>query len=171
MVRCSQMKILKKALEQDIHKYSHIPCMSDESFGGNVSGVAMEFKLIGMENITKVKSRYYRKGLRKRLKILCGWLSLKNNVSIDPNKIRIDFTRGLPKNNLEISQIVSNLWGKVSPKTLLAQVPFVDDPDSEIKAVDEENQKQLERQQKLFGMSENTPPEDTPPKNEKEDKQ
>ena len=165
------VEILKKALEQDIHKYSHIPCMSDESFGGNVSGVAMEFKLIGMENITKVKSRYYRKGLRKRLKILCGWLSLKNNVSIDPNKIRIDFTRGLPKNNLEISQIVSNLWGKVSPKTLLAQVPFVDDPDSEIKAVDEENQKQLERQQKLFGMSENTPPEDTPPKNEKEDKQ
>lgn len=165
------VEILKKALEQDIHKYSHIPCMSDESFGGNVSGVAMEFKLLGMENITKVKSRYYRKGLRKRLKILCGWLELKNNVSIDPNKIRIDFTRGLPKNNLEISQIVSNLWGKISPKTLLAQVPFVDDPDSEIKAVEEENQKQLERQQKLFGMSENTPPEDTPPKNEKEDKQ
>ena len=28
-----------------------------ESFGGNVSGVAMEFKLLGMENITKIKTR------------------------------------------------------------------------------------------------------------------
>lgn len=65
----SGVEILKKAIEQDIHKFSHIPCMSDESFGGNVSGVAMEFKLLGMENITKIKTRYYRKGLRKRIRI------------------------------------------------------------------------------------------------------
>ncbi len=156
------VEVLKKALEQDIHKFSNIPCMTDEAFGGNVSGVAMEFKLLGMENITKVKSRYYRKGLRKRLKILCGWLKLKNVANIDPNKIRIDFTRGLPKNNLEISQIVSNLWGKVSQKTLLAQIPWVDNPDEEIAAVEEENQKSLERQQQMFGMTPNTPPEDTP---------
>ena len=156
------IEVLKKALEQDIHKFSNIPCMTDEAFGGNVSGVAMEFKLLGMENITKVKSRYYRKGLRKRLKILCGWLALKNNVHIDANKIRIDFTRGLPKNNLEISQIVSNLWGKVSQKTLLAQIPWVDNPDEEIAAVEEQNQKQIERQQQMFGMTPNTPPEDVP---------
>ena len=52
----SGVEILKKAIEQDIHKFSHIPCMSDEAFGGNVSGVAMEFKLLGMENITKIKT-------------------------------------------------------------------------------------------------------------------
>ncbi|MEG0689287.1 MAG: phage portal protein, partial [Hungatella sp.] len=46
----SGVEILKKAIEQDIHKFSHIPCMTDEAFGGNVSGVAMEFKLLGMEN-------------------------------------------------------------------------------------------------------------------------
>ena len=50
------IEVLKKAIEQDIHKFSHIPCMSDEAFGGNVSGVAMEFKLLGMENITKIKT-------------------------------------------------------------------------------------------------------------------
>lgn len=63
----SGVEVLKKAIEQDIHKFSHIPCMTDESFGGNVSGVAMEFKLLGMENITKIKTRYYKKGLRKRI--------------------------------------------------------------------------------------------------------
>ena len=68
------VEILKKAIEQDIHKFSHIPCMTDESFGGNVSGVAMEFKLLGLENITKIKTRYYKKGLRKRLRIFAGWL-------------------------------------------------------------------------------------------------
>ena len=161
----SGVEILKKAIEQDIHKFSNIPCMTDESFGGNVSGVAMEFKLLGMENITKVKTRYYRKGLKKRLRIFAH--SLQNRaINVDVSQITPMFTRGMPKNNLEISQIVDNLWGKVSQKTLLAQIPFVDDPDDEIKSVQKEQQEAVEQQQKLFGGLPNTPPE---PENEPEE--
>ena len=165
----SGVEILKKAIEQDIHKFSHIPCMSDESFGGNVSGVAMEFKLLGMENITKIKTRYYRKGLRKRLRIFCNYLAL-HGKSVDPAGITMTFTRALPKNLLEISQIVANLWGKVSRKTLLSQVPFVDDVDEELKALDEETEENLKRQQEVFGMQENTPPQDGNPDQKEPDK-
>ena len=165
----SGVEILKKAIEQDIHKFSHIPCMSDESFGGNVSGVAMEFKLLGMENITKIKTRYYRKGLRKRIRILCNYLAL-HGKSVDPAGITMTFTRALPKNLLEISQIVANLWGKVSRKTLLSQVPFVDDVDEELKALDEETEENLKRQQEVFGMQENTPPQDGNPDQKESDK-
>ena len=165
----SGVEILKKAIEQDIHKFSHIPCMSDESFGGNVSGVAMEFKLLGMENITKIKTRYYRKGLRKRLRIFCNYLAL-HGKSVDPTGITMIFTRALPKNLLEISQIVANLWGKVSRKTLLSQVPFVDDVDEELKALDEETEENLKRQQEIFGMQENTPPQDGNPDQKEPDK-
>jgi SPP1 family phage portal protein len=152
------VEILKKAIEQDIHKFSNIPCMTDESFGGNVSGVAMEFKLLGMENITKIKTRYYKRGLKKRLRIFGNWLANKA-ISVDVAQVTPMFTRGMPKNNLEISQIVDNLWGKVSQKTLLAQIPFVDDPDDEIKSVQKEQQEAVEQQQKLFGGLPNTPPE------------
>ena len=165
----SGVEILKKAIEQDIHKFSHIPCMSDESFGGNVSGVAMEFKLLGMENITKIKTRYYRKGLRKRIRIFCNYLAL-HGKSVDPSGITMTFTRALPKNLLEISQIVANLWGKVSRKTLLSQVPFVDDVDEELKALDEETEENLKRQQEVFGMQENTPPQDGNPDQKEPDK-
>lgn len=158
----SGVEILKKAIEQDIHKFSHIPCMSDESFGGNVSGVAMEFKLLGMENITKIKTRYYRKGLRKRLRIFYNYLAL-HGKNMDPTGITMTFTRALPRNLLEISQIVANLWGKVSRKTLLSQVPFVDDVDEELKALDEETEENLKRQQEVFGIQENTPPTDDSP--------
>ena len=165
----SGVEILKKAIEQDIHKFSHIPCMSDESFGGNVSGVAMEFKLLGMENITKIKTRYYRKGLRKRIRIFCNYLAL-HGKSVDPAGITMTFTRALPKNLLEISQIVANLWGKVSRKTLLSQVPFVDDVDEELKALDEEAEEDLKRQQEVFGVQENTPPADGDPGQKPPDK-
>jgi SPP1 family phage portal protein len=161
------VEILKKAIEQDIHKFSHIPCMSDESFGGNVSGVAMEFKLLGMENITKIKTRYYKKGLRKRLRIFAYFLANKG-IQIDTSGITQVFTRALPKNLLEISQTVSNLWGKVSRKTLLSQIPFVEDPDEELKEVEKEEAENLKRQQELFGNP-NTPPEETPEGGDQED--
>ena len=143
------VEVLKKAIEQDIHKFSHIPCMTDESFGGNVSGVAMEFKLLGMENITKIKTRYYKKGLRKRLRIFAHWLSVKGK-NVDISGIKTIFTRCMPKNLLEISQWVSNLWGKVSRKTLLSQIPFVDDVEAELTAVNEEEEEAIEKQKKLF---------------------
>lgn len=155
----SGVEILKKAIEQDIHKFSHIPCMTDESFGGNVSGVAMEFKLLGMENITKIKTRYYKKGLRKRLRIFANFLENKQ-IMVDVSEIEMVFTRALPKNLLEISQYVSNLWGKVSKKTLLSQIPFVEDPEEELKALEKEEEENLQRQKEMFGNEPNTPLEE-----------
>lgn len=167
----SGVEILKKAIEQDIHKFSHIPCMTDEAFGGNVSGVAMEFKLLGMENITKIKTRYYKKGLRRRLRIFANYLNKRSGVNIDIKAIKPTFSRALPKNHLEISQIVANLWGKVSRKTLLAQIPFVEDPDEELKVVEKEENEALKKQKEVFGLGSNTPPneerEDEPPEKKK----
>lgn len=164
----SGVEVLKKAIEQDIHKFSHIPCMTDESFGGNVSGVAMEFKLLGMENITKIKTRYYKKGLRKRIRIFCNFLSLQGKT-VDPAGITMTFTRALPKNLLEISQIVANLWGKVSRKTLLSQIPFVDNVDDELVALDQEMEENMKRQQEVFGLQSTPPDSEDPDKAEKKD--
>ena len=154
------IEVLKKAIEQDIHKFSHIPCMTDEAFGGNVSGVAMEFKLLGMENITKIKTRYYKKGLRKRLRLFGGWLSKSRSVNINVSGITPTLTRAMPKNLLEISQIVANLWGKVSKKTLLSQVPFVDNVEDEVAAVEKEAEEAAKQQQAMFGLGSNSPPPD-----------
>ena len=154
----SGMEVLRKAIEADIHKFSHVPCLTDENFSGNTSGVAMEFKLLGIENITKIKARYYKKGLRKRMRIFCTWLGLKQ-TTIDPTQIVPVFSRALPKNLLEISQVVNNLKGTVSQRTLLSQIPFVDNADDEIEAVQKENEQAVKMQQDMMGMTANTPPE------------
>ena len=112
-----------------------------------------------MENITKIKTRYYKKGLRKRLRIFANFLDTRSGIHVDVTTVTPIFTRALPKNLLEISQIVSNLWGKVSRKTLLAQVPFVDDVEEELKAVEKEEQEALEQQKEIFGNEPNTLPD------------
>ena len=155
----NEVETLRNAVKQDIYTFSHIPNLTDENFAGNSSGVAMEFKLLGLEMITKIKQRYYVKGLKKRIKLFANYLGL-TQIAIDANSIIPNFSRSLPKNLLEISQIVSNLDGKVSQETLLSQIPFVEDPTSEIEKVNEEKQENIAQNQLLLTGGEhihNTP--------------
>lgn len=155
----NEVETLRNAVKQDIYTFSHIPNLTDENFAGNSSGVAMEFKLLGLEMITKIKQRYYVKGLKKRIKLFANYLGL-TQIAIDANSIIPHFSRSLPKNLLEISQIVSNLDGKVSQETLLSQIPFVEDPTSEIEKVNEEKQENIAQNQFILTGGEhihNTP--------------
>lgn len=155
----NEVETLRNAVKQDIYTFSHIPNLTDENFAGNSSGVAMEFKLLGLEMITKIKQRYYVKGLKKRIKLFANYLGL-TQIAIDANSIIPNFSRSLPKNLLEISQIVSNLDGKVSQETLLSQIPFVEDPMSEIEKVNEEKQENIAQNQLILTGGEhihNTP--------------
>ena len=159
---------MRKALKEDIYTFSHVPNMSDENFAGNSSGVAMEYKLLALESITKTKERYYTKGLKKRIRLYCNYLGMLN-ISANPTAIIPTFKRGLPKNLLELSQIISNLRGFVSRKTLIQQLPFVEDPEAEMESVKEENKEAVEQQQGLFGYQPNTPPEGDGEEDESED--
>lgn len=153
------VETLRKALKEDIYTFSHVPNLTDENFAGNSSGVAMEYKLLGLEMLTKIKERYYRKALKERLKIFCHFLGLKA-IELDVSAITPTFSRALPKNLAELANIVATLSDTVSKKTLIKQIPFVEDPDAEAEAVEAEKEKATERQQKVFERTVNEPPDD-----------
>lgn len=135
------VETLKKALKNDIYTFSHVPNLTDENFAGNSSGVAMEYKLLGLEMITKTKQRYYTKGLKRRILMFANYLGIQS-IKLNINSIVPQFSRGLPKNILEISQIISNLEGKVSTRQLISLLPFIEDPDAEIEALEKEKKNQ-----------------------------
>lgn len=168
------VETLRKAIKEDIYAFSHVPNLTDENFVGNSSGVAMEYKLLGLEMITKTKERYYKAGLKKRIILYCNYLGLKA-ISINPNMITCTFARSLPKNLTEIAQMVTNLKGTVSKKTLLNQIPFVEDADAEVEEVDEENRESVVQQQQMFTQGNNNPisKEDSqsPDKGDREDEE
>lgn len=137
-------EILRKALKEDIYTFSHVPNLTDENFAGNSSGVAMEYKLLGLEMITKVKESNYKRGLRQRISIFAKYMGLQQ-IALDANSIVPQFSRGLPKNLLELSQVINNLEGKVTLRQLISLLPFVEDPDAEIEALSEEKEKNMER--------------------------
>lgn len=136
-------EILRKALKEDIYTFSHVPNLTDENFAGNSSGVAMEFKLLGLEMITKTKEANYKRGLRQRIAIFAHYLGMQQ-IALEAHSIVPQFSRGLPKNLLELSQVINNLEGKVSLRQLISLLPFVEDPDAELEELEEEKEKNRE---------------------------
>lgn len=123
---------MKTRLQRNIHKFSNIPDMSDDSFAGNTSGVAIKYKLIGLEQIRSRKEREFKKALQRRIELIANILKLKNQAQIDFRDVEIQFTANIPANVLEQAQIVSQLDGLISRKTLLGLLPFVTDAAAEL---------------------------------------
>ena len=144
-------EILKDAIKSDIHKFSHVPDMTDQEFAGNSSGVAMKYKLLGLEQLTKIKERWFREGLRWRLRLFSAFLGLKGKPVLDPDEVQMMFRRSLPVNDLETAQMVQMLSGLVPAKTLLSQVAFVEDVNQAFDELQEEKQANIAAQAAAFG--------------------
>lgn len=129
----ADVEILRKALKEDIQQYSMVPNLSDEEFAGNSSGVALLYKLLGFQQHVKNKEPLFAKGLRDRFELYNNFLTKQGDMkSVPTHKIDIKFSRNLPSNELELSQIVNNLKGTVSDETLMELLPFISNAKDEI---------------------------------------
>ena len=132
-------EVLKKSLNDDIHKFSMVPDLSDEKFGGNLSGVALEYKLIAFENLITNKEVFFFDGLRKRAQLYINFLSKQNRIrQIDIHDIEIISSRNLPQDDEKKAEMISKLRGIVSDPTLRAELSFVTDEAGELMRLKEQ---------------------------------
>ena len=128
-------------LEENILRFAKSVNFSDESFGGNITGVAMKYKLLALENKCITMERKMTAALRYQFKVLCSAWSKKGICgNEDYLKVWFGFKRNLPANLLDEAQTTMTLRGQVSEKTRLSLLSFVDDPDFEIKQMDTEQE-------------------------------
>jgi phage portal protein, SPP1 family len=132
----------KKRLENAIHKLSQVPNLTDESFSNNLSGVAIRFKLIGLDALAGEKEQMYRELVRKRLEAIKHHLEIRGlikDVKLNSSDyVKISFHRNLPQNLLEQSQVINNLQLLLSEQTQLELLPFVEDVQAELDKKKEE---------------------------------
>ena len=100
----TSVEILRKALVEDIHKLSMVPDLSDQNFAHNASGVAMRYKLLGFEQLVRIKQQWFTEGLRLRLKCYANFLRTAGYPELDVADVKIDFTHALPVNLDENAQ-------------------------------------------------------------------
>ncbi len=135
---------LRQVLEQDIHKISMTPNMSDENFVGNSSGVAIRYKLLAFEQSIKNKERYFEKGLMQRFELYNNYLKSINKMQIVPTyEVDAIFKRNLPQNDYETSQMILNLDRIIDRETLIGQLSFIKNAKEVIEANELEEQENL----------------------------
>ena len=140
----------KNRLREDIHLGANVPNMTDEAFGGNLSGVAVSYKLWGLEQICAIKERKFKRALQRRIELITHVLNLLGH-NYDYRDLDMQFRRNKPQNILEQSQIIGNLSSMLPKETLLQLLPFVDNPKEELEKREEEKQEGVES----FGMYQN----------------
>ena len=120
--------VLRKNLENDIHKISMTPNLADENFANNSSGVAISYKLLSFDQNIKNKERYFEKGLMERFHLYNIFLNAKSSMPVVPTEeVDAVFKRNLPRNDYETSQMINNLVGTVDKELLVSQLSFVRD--------------------------------------------
>lgn len=128
----------KNRLDNDIHKFSCVPNMSDESFSNNASGVSLAFKLMSLENKVGIKEAKFKKGLMRRIELICDYLKIKKGNEYSYTDIEPVFSRNKPSNEAESAEIMQKLTGILSQETIISLFPSISDPQKEMEKIDKE---------------------------------
>ena len=153
----TQIENILKRIHDSIYRIAACPDFSSESFVGGVSsGIAIQYRLTGMETRCGIIESKMKKALQRRIEIITGIASLKLGEEIFRD-VKISFKRNIPTDISIAVNLVNALKGTVSDKTLLGQLPFISDVNTEL----EEIQKQKEANMALYNFGGN---DDTDPK-------
>lgn len=134
----AQVENILKRLHDSIYRIAQCPDFSSESFVGGVSsGIAIQYRLTGMENKAGSIEAAMKKALQRRVEIICGIASLKIGEEVFRD-IQIDFKRNVPEDLTSTINVINALKGTVSDATLLSQLDFITDVNAELEAVKEQ---------------------------------
>ena len=148
----AQVENILKRIHDSIYRVSACVDFSLENVGGGISsGIAIRYRLSGMEHRAGIIEGIMKKALQRRIEIIAGIASLKLGEEVFRD-VEIHFERNIPTDNAEIVNLVNALKGTVSDATLLGMIPAVTDVNAELENV--KKQKQENMQLYSFGFNE-----------------
>lgn len=148
----AQVENILKRIHESIYRIAQCPDFSSESFiGGVSSGIAIQYRLTGMETRAGKIEGEMKKALQRRIEIICGIASLKLGEEVYRD-IQITFKRNIPEDVSATINLINSLKGSVSDATLLSQLDFIPDINAELEALQEQKKANMELY--TFGHSE-----------------
>lgn len=129
---------LEVNLRRSILQLSMTPDLCDEHFAGNSSGVALQYKLWGIEQVRAAKERTFTDGLRALLAVLTEGERLLGR-SVDLTGGEVTFYKNLPQDNAALAETLLSLSPLLSRQTILENLPWVTDAQEELRRRAAEN--------------------------------
>jgi SPP1 family phage portal protein len=147
----AQVENILKRIHDSIYRIAQCPDFSSETFVGGVSsGIAIRYRLTGMETRAAKVCAEMKKALQRRIELIAGVASIKLGEEVFMD-VDIEFKRNIPEDNSSLVNLVNALKGTVSDATLLGQLPFISDVNEELEAL--QAQKEANMAMFNFGAS------------------
>lgn len=125
-------------LKKNIYEISnHID--TNEKLQSNTSGSALRNRLIGLEQRVRDSEGSMKNIIQGRMYFLFKLFSKLENVNYDYRDVSVKFTLNIPQDDLLMAQTLSQfgIGENISLKTALAQLSFINNPDQEIKLIEQ----------------------------------
>ena len=125
----------KNRLASDIKMFS---CISELENKSHTTATQAKLSLLSLEQKCAIKETYFRKALLNRWEMVCNYYNLLgSSISIDD--LKITFLRNIPVDMAVIADSISKFAPYISKRSLLSQIPFINDVDRELSAMEQEN--------------------------------
>ena len=121
----------KTRIINDIYKLSKVPNLEDDRFNAQQSGVALRYKLLGLDQIRSIKESFYTRSLRKRYRLIENIHRGLSDTQLTADDLTFTFHENIPEDVwAEVERYVT-IGGKVSETTLMELASFIDNSDDE----------------------------------------
>lgn len=116
---------------ENIYQFGMGVNTNTDKFGNSPSGIALKFLFSLLDMKASTLERKFSKGLQTFMWFTTEYLSISENKEIDYKDIQFTFNKSMLMNEMEQSQIAQQSKGIISDETLLANHPWVTDPELE----------------------------------------
>lgn len=125
----------KNRLAMDIKAFS---CISELECKSHTTATQAKLSMLALEQKCAVKETYFRKALLNRWEMICSYYNLLG-CTVSTEDLKITFVRNIPLDMTTVADAVAKFAPYISKRSLLSQVPFINDIDKEIEAIEQEN--------------------------------
>lgn len=133
----SENENYKARISEDIKRFSFVADI--ESAKSHTTATSAKIGLMGIEQICAEKETYFREGLLKRARLICSIEGLWKDLQY-PSDLTITFVRNIPVDLSVLGDTITKFASFVSKRTLLKQIPFVNDVEGELASMEAEKQ-------------------------------
>lgn len=116
----------KDRILNDIHLLSKVPNINNMNFNSTSSGIALLYKMIGLEQSRMFKVSFYTKALRRRYELISNIHKAVNAPKIEADKLTFTFHANIPQDIWSEIKAYVDAGGFISQKTLADNTTFTD---------------------------------------------
>jgi len=125
-------------LEENIYTFGQGVNTKTDKFGNSPSGIALKFMYSLLDLKADKTERKFKRAIKKFLWFIAEYLRYKEKQEFNPDSVQTTFNKSMLINESEKIDSANKSKGVISDETLVANHPWVDDPQKEMDRLEEQ---------------------------------